>query len=264
MLTPLAYRMILYFPVSALMTLFANIINNPLDAKAKSDARLMGMVVQFLSMLGQEAEAGGVNRMLGVCAEFERIAGIVIEKAEKEPRRKRKNPETPGKAASMANLHPGVAAAAATAPQQSPSVSSQTPRPSTNASNSTASVSINRSPYQNFNGNNLSPHRRPDQQSPYSPFNGSIQSTSPSTGWQPEYTMTQNGDYDSFMGMNGFGAQESPPVGLGMPFQQPLLPQDLFSLPMNLDWNWAELCGGAYPTVENGRFGDDGHMPHQQ
>lgn len=38
-------------------------------------------------------------------------------------------------------------------------------------------------------------------------------------------------------------------------FQQPMLPQDLFSLPMTLDFEWAEMSGGAYPSVENGNFG---------
>jgi hypothetical protein len=36
---------------------------------------------------------------------------------------------------------------------------------------------------------------------------------------------------------------------------------------MNLDWNWAELSGGAYPTVENGNFSDrlsDGQQDHGQ
>jgi len=42
---------------------------------------------------------------------------------------------------------------------------------------------------------------------------------------------------------------------MGIPFQQPLLPQDLYALPMSLDWEWAEMSGGAYPTVENGNFG---------
>ena len=53
----------------------------------------MSLVVTFLSMLGQEAESGGVHRMLGVCSEFERIAKAVIDKAEKEQasKRKRKN-----------------------------------------------------------------------------------------------------------------------------------------------------------------------------
>ncbi|KAJ0294810.1 hypothetical protein CBS470a_000316 [Colletotrichum nupharicola] len=54
--------LILYFPVSALMTLFGNILQNPMDPRAKSDTRLMNLVVNFLSMLGQEAETGGVHQ----------------------------------------------------------------------------------------------------------------------------------------------------------------------------------------------------------
>jgi hypothetical protein len=248
--------MILYFPVSALMTLFANIINNPLDTKAKSDARLMSMVVQFLLMLGQEAETGGVHRMLGVCAEFERIAQIVIEKAEKEPRRKRKNIDTPGKAASTAHLKlPG------TAQNPTPSaMSSQTTRPPT-ASSSTATAPAS---YYAHDGNNLSPPNQ--QQSSYSPMAGSIQGSSPSMGsaggWKSDYQMPQNGDFESFVDVNGFGTGGSP--GVNLPFQQPLLPQDLFSLPMTLDWNWAELSGGAYPTVENGNFEADEQQHPQQ
>merc|ERR1712225_44933 len=47
------------------------------------------------SMLGTEEENGGVKRMLGVCSEFERIAKVVLDKAEKDSssRRKRKNNE---------------------------------------------------------------------------------------------------------------------------------------------------------------------------
>jgi hypothetical protein len=37
-----------------------------------------------------------------------------------------------------------------------------------------------------------------------------------------------------------------------------LLPQDLTTLPMSLDWDWAEMSGGAYPSVENGNFGPMG------
>ena len=59
--------------------------------------------------------------------------------------------------------------------------------------------------------------------------------------------------------MQGFGgAVQSPPMPMGAgSFQQPLLPQDLFGLPATLDWSWAEMSGGAYPTVENGNFGED-------
>lgn len=57
-------------------------------------------------------------------------------------------------------------------------------------------------------------------------------------------------------GPNGPGLMDmqSPPIGVNGLFQQPMLPADLFSLPMTLDWDWAEMSGGAYPSVENGNF----------
>lgn len=85
--------MIIYFPVTALVTLFANILQNPADVRSRSDLKLMNLVVNFLSMLNlDEARNGSVKRMLSVCSEFERIAKIVIEKTEKDTaaRRKRK------------------------------------------------------------------------------------------------------------------------------------------------------------------------------
>jgi len=90
-------RLILYFPVSALVTLFGNILQNPGDPRARSDVRLMNLVVSFLSMLAAEEENGGVKRMLGVCSEFERIARIVLDKSDKDSssRRKRKTNEEP-------------------------------------------------------------------------------------------------------------------------------------------------------------------------
>ncbi len=66
------YRLILYFPVSSLVTLFANILQNPQDARARSDVRLMNQVVNFLSILSvvdEQGGSGGVKRMLGVCAD---------------------------------------------------------------------------------------------------------------------------------------------------------------------------------------------------
>lgn len=87
-------RLILYYPVSALVTLFANILQNPQDSRARSDLKLMNHVVSFLSALCSE-ENGSIRRMLNVCAEFERIARVVLDKADKESssRRKRKQHE---------------------------------------------------------------------------------------------------------------------------------------------------------------------------
>ncbi|XEU96950.1 hypothetical protein FSHL1_002235 [Fusarium sambucinum] len=230
--------MILYFPVSALVTLFGNILQNPLDPRAKSDTRLMNIVVTFLSMLGQEAEQGGVHRMLGICAEFERIAKAVIDKAEKEQssRRKRKNQDSTNKPSAGA---PASRQHAAKESVRSASVSS-TARRSSQAQ--------------------LSPPSNGDSMGSFS-INTPMNDLSPSAmsaGWPQEFPVPQphqNGDFDSAMSY-GEGSMNSP----GMPvsaFQQPLLPQDLFSLPMTLDWSWAEMTTGAYPTVENGNFGGD-------
>ncbi|KAG5661678.1 hypothetical protein KAF25_005800 [Fusarium avenaceum] len=223
--------MILYFPVSALVTLFGNILQNPLDPRAKSDTRLMNIVVTFLSMLGQEAEQGGVHRMLGICAEFERIAKAIIDKAEKEQssRRKRKNQDTTNKSSSNTTIptarHPPAADSAA---HRRPSQAQLSPPPN---GDSRGSFSIS------------------------TPMNDPSPSAM-SAGWPQEFPVPQphqNGDFDS---MNyGDGNMHSSPQMPVSAFQQPLLPQDLFSLPMTLDWSWAEMTTGAYPTVENGNFG---------
>ena len=84
--------MIIYFPVSALVTIFANVLQNPQDTRARSDLKLMNLVVNFLSMLCQDGENGSVMKMLSVCTEFERVAKLVLDKSEKDSsnRRKRK------------------------------------------------------------------------------------------------------------------------------------------------------------------------------
>ncbi|SPJ86766.1 related to transcriptional activator Mut3p [Fusarium torulosum] len=231
--------MILYFPVSALVTLFGNILQNPLDPRAKPDTRLMNIVVTFLSMLGQEAEQGGVHRMLGICAEFERIAKAVIDKAEKEQssRRKRKNQDTANKSSSNTNIpaarHPPTA-------------------------DSTPSASMSSTAHRRPSQAQLSPPPNGDSRGSFSistPMNDPSPSAM-SAGWPQEFPVPQphqNGDFDS---MNyGDGNMHSSPQMPVSAFQQPLLPQDLFSLPMTLDWSWAEMTTGAYPTVENGNFG---------
>jgi hypothetical protein len=88
--------MVLYYPVSALVTLFANILQNPQDSRARSDIKLMNHVVNFLGILAADDANSSVKRMLSVCTEFERIAKVVLDKAEKEnhSRRKRKQQES--------------------------------------------------------------------------------------------------------------------------------------------------------------------------
>ncbi|KAH6686368.1 fungal-specific transcription factor domain-containing protein [Plectosphaerella plurivora] len=233
--------LVLYFPVSALMTLFSHILQNPLDARARSDAKLMNVVVTYLSMLGQDAETGGIHRMLGVCSEFERVARSVIDKAEKEQSSKRKRKADSSKTINV------------------PDPLSSTPRPSATTPTGTGQNGVNDghlSP--KFNGE---ANRARNQ---YSAMDAAVRDTSPavqsvnSMGWPQDFRTPNQQDYNAYGDFNGFGGPDglaSPPNMMGG-FQQPLLPQDLFSLPMTLDWDWAEMSGGAYPTVENGNVGD--------
>lgn len=253
-------RMVLYFPVSALVTLFGNILQNPLDPRARSDTRLMNMVVTFLSALGQEVETGGVHRMLGICSEFERISKVMIERAEKENagRRKRKNAEAhaskshnastnAARSPHPASTHGGATGASSTA---------QTPRPNTANANT---------PTPRMHPESLSPHTRTEAQA-FSPMTNATSPSpgNPPPGWQTDFGGGDPMEFTSFAELTGFGQlpNSGPPPPLrsppaqGMGFQQPLIPQDLYQLPMSFDWDWAEMSGGAYPSVENGNFGE--------
>ena len=104
-------RLVMYYPVSALVTLFANILQNPQDPNARADLKQMQDVCEFLrSVLDLDEldagalkfEDGSVNRMVMVCGEFQRIAKLVLDKSEKEMtmqslnKRKRKTEDPAG------------------------------------------------------------------------------------------------------------------------------------------------------------------------
>jgi hypothetical protein len=238
-------RLVLYFPVSALVTLFGNILQNPQDPRARSDVRLMNLVVSFLSMLNADEENGGVRRMLGVCSEFERIARVVLDKADKESssRRKRKsNVDDPKAKGPQADVLPGM---------------------HNNMPNSSSAMAGVFSP-------NMTNQMTP--QNGFSPAgNGS-----PNSGWQPDYNngteyMSPNG-MTPFADIQGYtnGNEINTPLNLNT-FQQPFVPQDLWQMPMTLEWDWADMTGGQYPSFENGVMGDPAlqnannqHLQNQQ
>ncbi len=228
--------MILYFPVTALVTLFGNILQNPLDARAKSDTKLMSLVVTFISTLGEEAETGGIRRMLTVCSEFEHIARVVIDKAEKESasKRKRKSHDPP-KSLDVTASHLLSSGA--------------TPTPT----------------YDNSMGSQLSPkfHGEQNRQnskhgspmpSSSTPGATSTHSNDGQGDWSRDFS-SDNGmpEFGSFAEFTGFGQPvRTPPMVNGNNMFQPLLPQDVWQLPMTLDYDWAETLGAAYPGFENG------------
>ena len=239
-------RLVLYFPVSALVTLFGNILQNPQDPRARSDVRLMSLVVSFLSMLNADEENGGVRRMLGVCSEFERIAKVVLDKADKESssRRKRKSNVDDSRNGPQADVLPGL--------------NNNIPKDS----QPSAMAGV------------FSP-KMTNQLTPPNGF-GPAGNGSPNPGWQPDFSNGQ--DYMSPNGMNPFpdvpgymnGNEINSPLNLNT-FQQPFVPQDLWQMPMTLEWDWADMTGGQYPSFENGIMEDPAlhnvnnqHLQNQQ
>jgi hypothetical protein len=233
--------------VSALVTLFGNILQNPQDPKARQDVRLMNLVVSFLSMLTTEEENGGVKRMLGVCSEFERIAKVVLDKADKETssRRKRKTNEEQTK--STQTMKPAVPRAPSTLPPTFSPTMAFTATP-----NGMAAQTSDHSMFSRANG-------------------GSVNGSSPGiVGWMPDPGYGDGSEFmspsmPSFGGSQGYANGHSP-LNLNT-FQQPFVPQDLWQMPMTLEWDWADMTGGQYPSFENGVLNDmnvnsgDGQRP---
>jgi hypothetical protein len=74
-----------------------------------------------------------------------------------------------------------------------------------------------------------------------------------------------------FTDIQGFtnGNEINSPLNINS-FQQPFVPQDLWQMPMTLEWDWADMTGGQYPSFENGVMGDPSlqnsnnqHLQHQ-
>ncbi|MCJ1407776.1 hypothetical protein MMC19_001847 [Ptychographa xylographoides] len=214
--------MILYYPVSALVTLFANILQNPQDARVRSDIRLMNQVVNFLAVLSVDEETNGIKRMLSVCTEFERIAKIVLEKADRDAhsRRKRKSPKD---AEEAAHGTPGKrpAQSVAEVPSSTPGYNNVfTPAFGADLLTEPFNPAINGYPTPNSNSDvpvmaDFMPGPG-DFPNMMTDFNNSEQFGNPTVG---------------------------SPLNVGS-FQQPFVPQDLWQMPMTLEWDWADMQGG--------------------
>ena len=264
----------------------------------------MSSVVSFLNMLERDAaEANGnVKRMLSVCAEFERIARVVLDKAEREirGRGKRKAPitsEGPGGTKVRKDNAQGIkdsigealdegktleqmqveTQAAYRRPVQTPSLRAsqagsqagaspaswgQSPPGGTgpeyaNAPGAAAGDPMNGTPWMsNFNrgnnggdwANNLRPPgQQPDFPPASGPSNQNHYNTNGQNGLPPvadfnNFPIDPNLDPNGFNGMDGMN-NNGGNNGLGGPFQQPFVPQDLWQMPMTLEWDWAEGLG---------------------
>ncbi|KAM5431478.1 hypothetical protein MferCBS31731_007851 [Microsporum ferrugineum] len=238
--------LIIYFPISSLVTLFANILQNPLDARARSDVKLMNLVVNFLSMLATDESNGSVKRMLSVCTEFERIAKVALDRAEKESqsRRKRKTSDdqqdfntTPnGNDKDTPRLRPQTAENPPLSNAQQHSFPSQLPAHLNNNNTNISSTSSSTFP---------SP-----QTSSQNAFDAVANEDIAAA--QLKNTERFNQELNDIIGGPGLNvspgiynvdqqlSHEPMPLDVSS-FQQPFVPQDLWQMPMTLEWDWAEM-----------------------
>ena len=198
----------------------------------------MNQVVNFLSLLTcDEDTPGGVKPMLRVCAEFERIAKVVLDKSEKEShsRRKRKNNKD-----TEENLPVPM-------PEKRPQP--RTPEP-TNASTPASIFTPSFSGDPNSTSFNPSLNSFPSPRSNNENF-PPVPDYMPGPGDFPNMMTSANGGLSDFSDMSQFGnGGVSSPLNMGS-FQQPFVPQDLWQMPMTLEWDWADMTGnGPLPNVD--------------
>ncbi|KAL3474168.1 fungal-specific transcription factor domain-containing protein [Aspergillus californicus] len=229
--------LILYYPVSALVTLFANILQNPNDARARSDVKLMNVVVNFLSTLVSDESNGSIKRMLGVCGEFERIAQVVLEKAERDSHLKKKRkaaPEDLRNTSQTTNNEPTAPSRPTANVPNVPSASMAFSPPSY-ASNAQDAGSNMLNGVRAFSSSQTTPGT--------SGLSGDVVGNMP--------TMPRAGqDFSEMLSPNAldglnFGGQPPLTSASDIPmtpsFQQPFVPQDLWQMPMTIEWDWADM-----------------------
>ena len=246
--------MILYFPVSALVTLFANVLQNPQDARARSDVKLMNQVVNFLSILSLTEEQGGVKRMLGVCAEFERIAKCVLDKTEKGSKRhKRKSSKINGAERGKTSSTPKVAAQRIDA-QPSPQAKPASPPVEQHLAQDSSLDMANQQYYQQSDQDTISPptaniNAHPPKFDKTNDHMTDVSAMLNQPSNNPEAGGPSDAGHNATLDMSHFPTDNPrSPLNMGA-FQQPFVPQDLWNMNMTLEWDWQDMnIDGFDPT----------------
>lgn len=250
-------RLLVYYPVSALVTLFANILQNPQDARARSDLKLMNSMTEFLQMLCNEDGNVHCRRMASICKEFERIARVVLDKAERDikGRGKRKNRESDSADQPTQPSQPERRSTSQPVQAQRTSKMPASARPngrtSTASPNMHANGQMQHPPFQSSpTVPILNPFAAQSNTSPYPASTMApepwMQSVPPAPGnmfapadgrfTQPPFPQDNNFDMQGY-GLGQMGGD------MGGSFQQPFVPQDLWQMPMTLEWDWADFFG---------------------
>jgi hypothetical protein len=254
--TDMATRLLVYYPVSALVTLFANILQNPQDARARSDLKLMNSMTEFLQMLCNEDGNVHCRRMASICKEFERIARVVLDKAERDikGRGKRKNRDSDSAGPPVQPSQPERRSTSQPAQAQRASKAPASTLPNGRTSTASPSMPMNGPmQHQPFQSSPMAqiPFTAPSNASPYptttsmapEPWMQSVPAAQANMFAQPDNQFTQPSfTQDNNFDMQGYGLG---PMGgdMGGSFQQPFVPQDLWQMPMTLEWDWADFFG---------------------
>lgn len=202
----------------------------------------MNQVVNFLSLLAVTEEQGGIKRMLGVCVEFERIAKVVLEKAEKDSHSRRKRKSNVGVEETRQDRN-------GSNPKLStpPTPTSQTHQHSPNLFTPSFPGGSNHQQPFNPNLNGFSPVMNNENGSMPLDFAGIL---NPPSTLQP--VISEN-DFPQFSG------DEVSSLNMGS-FQQPFVPQDLWQMPQTLEWDWADLDNMGFPPAFDAETGQN-HSP---
>ncbi|KAF2222748.1 fungal-specific transcription factor domain-containing protein [Elsinoe ampelina] len=263
--------LVLYYPISALVTLFANVLQNPQDVRARSDVRLMSSVVEFLTMLAAEESHGHVRRMLSICVEFERISRMALEKAEREIRGRNKrghkeDMETPQKTIIEQQIEaqasyrkpvstPSLRAASISGGAMAAAMNHASPgsdpgRPSVQAQQAARAMS---QPQADPNHLTAPTPGFSTTSSPLSPGPWINEQVS-SNGFYPhsaDFVQTMPTSQPAAVGIPQFSDADISAMTNGNTFQQPFVPQDLWQMPMTLEWDWSD-AGMMGPNMNVG------------
>lgn len=212
----------------------------------------MNLVVNFLSKLATDESNGSVKRMLSVCSEFERIAKVVLDRAERDTQAKRKRKaagddtsfaETPNEPSADMSQTAGTPSTHAPPPTQHSPSFSYIPN---HASRHSSAAGLGGFP---------APH--PETQPMYqTPAGENIHGGLPKgpVGLNPELSDLLGGptiNQAAALNQDQSYAADSMPIDISA-FQQPFVPHDLWQMPMTLEWDWADMPNNGFQFGEEG------------
>ena len=201
----------------------------------------MSVVVNFLSTLVSDESNGSIKRMLTLCAELERISKSVIDKTEKESHTKKKRKVGPEQVAAenASQLQPDG--------ENQPSSSSPSSRnvgmlpTSTPTSTFTSSLAATGNDMMNTFADG-SAGSGPDQEALNLPSN--VQGLADFGQSLPDMLNPANMANPGLSDQVPFSTMGTTSPSTAASFQQPFVPQDLWQIPMPLEWEWPEMSTG--------------------